>query len=208
MSASANPYTVDDDRFNWKELNENLQDMILGHADRRIEWDYAIYETVSEALVPPDIMAQFKAERDEHDEDYEIQLEFQYFCVFERKNGMLGTVTAHFSKYTNRNVYDYAGMIHIPEGLDLDAVAAELDVEHTWSGIIKIRLLPTQHGTWQFELTRKMEDGNKEVILVHSDFYLAANQSTMDKDEFVQLMKDKLHMKHRVVAGVDQFTRP
>jgi len=206
MSAGANPYTVDDDRFNWKELNENLQDMILGHADRRIEWDYSSYEQLSEALVPPEILAEFKAERDEHDEDYEILLDVQYFCVFER-TGMLGPVTAHFSKYINRNLMDYHEG-EIPVGLDLDAIAAEMNAEHTWSGIIKIRLLPIQHGMWQFELTRKMEDGNKEVILVHSDFHLAAHQITMDKDEFVQLMKDKLHMKHRVVAGVEQLTRP
>jgi len=220
MSAGANPYKIE-----WKDLDEYLQDMIVGHAHRRIEWTESEYRELPEELVPMDILQAFKEEYG----DAPINLDCDLTFVFERsKHGILGPVTAHFS---NCIVTDGdRAPSYIPEDLDLDDVAAQMDYKFTYSGITKIRLLerpaepivaaPSAHSSlvpmptagggaaaamtdveWRsclFELTQKKPDGNKEVILVSPEFSLNLHSHTM----FVQQMQEKLHMKHRVVAGV------
>lgn len=228
MSAGANPYTLGHDRFNWAELSEVMQDMILDHADRRIEWT-----DFDEMEVPDDVVLREDPDRDrklrefyEENGDGPINVNTMVHFAFERSQKILGPVTATFSRYIDTD-RDNEAHGDFPEDLDLDDIAEQLNYHITYHDIIKIRLLelpprplmlknldgsleaaPVGAGamfrSWSIELTQIQADGNTKVILVDPQFLLNVTSHTM----FVQQMREKLHMKYRRVAGVEQFTRP
>jgi len=205
MSAGANPYKTK----LWELLDDDQQNEIMKHMDRRIEWtDYDQVE-LPDHVVPP---AMLKAFHEKYGE-YITYINCDYTFAFDRSKKVLGPLTAMFSKciYTDDSNFcdgDY------PEDLDLDDVAAQLDYHRTYNDIIKIRLLehppdPTQANIrefdkfWSIELTQKQMDGSSEVISVDPQFLLNNDSHTM----LVREMQDKMQMKYRVVAGVEQFTR-
>ena len=100
--------------------------------------------------------------------------------------------------------------------LDLDPgpIGAALDYNETWTGITKIRLPLEVRPDWSFyryELVREAHNGEQYMVITPPKhiFHIDASSygpNPPEKAQLAQALVEKLHLRHAVVNGVDEFS--
>jgi len=155
----------------------------------------ADFEVFKEAL------EEFQDNDDEDDGDSRVRMVRKY--VFERSDkSMLGPVTVSFSERVNREYYQ--------GWADMTPICAALDRTFSWSGISKIRLTEYEDEDSDqylvFQFIRRRQNGQEDRVQIPADFQFIQQCFDFTKDIVALRLVEELHMKHRVVAGVDEFT--
>jgi hypothetical protein len=99
-------------------------------------------------------------------------------------------------------------------GNDLSGpIRAALDYDQTWTGITKIRLpleVRPDCSFYRYELVREAHNGPQYMVITPPDiiFYIDANYgpNPPEKAQLAQALVEKLHLRHAVVNGVDEFS--
>ena len=204
-----NPYMIGKDFRDWTQLYPHLQEMVLSHSDRRLEWDdYTAKRTLPQNLLSPAEHAAWLRHIEEDlngdpdDDGSTVKMIHDY--VFERVGPcILGPVTVKFKERVWQFYYN-DGVPQGQQGLNLAPLCAAFDHDYVWDNITKIQMRRNAaHNTYRFRFIRRKEDGQREAILPPVEF---RNIFLSDYAAFVECMVEILHMKHRAVAGIDEFT--
>jgi len=209
MSAAGNPYVI-----GWKELDPHLHHMILDHANRRIWWEDVrlelplphVWDNLADFEEFKEALEEYQNNDDEGDDENEgdsrVRMVRKY--VFERSNkSILGPVTVSFGESVYREYYH--GFT-----ADMTPIYAALDRTFSWSGICKIRMTEYEDEDGDeylmFQFFRRRQNGQEESVQIPAEFLYIQQCFDFTKDIVAQRLVEVLHMKHREVAGVDEFT--
>jgi hypothetical protein len=203
--ARPNPYTAQalcTGKLTWNDLDSDMQGQILRKVGLRFD-----YERISERQVPLELRPPLLPA----DRGNAWAGTTQRLVITRPRCNILGhgpddTLTVSFSDLVDRNYYifDHGGEYDL--GYDRHAVCSAMDVKRTWTDVFKIRLVFIE--TWSEHqrnyalfFTRRGVDGNEEVI--DTDFVLHTREN---KEAFARKLVEELHLRHRIVAGCDEFT--
>jgi hypothetical protein len=161
------------------------------------------------------------AENDADPYDDEENLQFDLGTIQTRvfareRHGILGPLTVSFSDCVDPEWWgfrehnpDDIGELHLDPG----PIRAALDYNETWTGITKIRLPLEVRPGWRFyryELVREAHNGQRRDVITPPGhiFYIDASYgpNPPEKAQLAQALVEKLHLRHAVVNGVDEFS--
>jgi len=208
----------------WDDLNADTRALILRYSDRRLEFDSFDQRVLPDELLPAENVANWRASRaadgDPYDDEENLQFDVDTIQkrVFAReRHGILGPLTVSFSDCVDEQWWGFSrhnsndrGDLHLDPG----PICAALDYDQTWTGITKIRLPLEVRQDWSFyryELVREAHNGQRrDVITPPGDiFYIDASRygpNPPEKAQLAQALVEKLHLRHAVVNGVDEFS--
>jgi len=186
MSAAQNPYVI-----GWKDLDPNLHQMILGHANRRIWWeDYRltqqlphVWDNFADFEVFKEALEEFQNNDDDEDEgDSRVRMVRKY--VFERSDkSILGPVTVSFSERVHREYYQ-------GWAADMTPIYAALDRTFSWSGISKIRMTEYEDEDSDqyliFQFIRRRQNGQEDRVQIPANFQYIQQCFDFTKDIVAQ----------------------
>jgi len=229
VQARQNPYVCTAVKGNikgsWSKLPEDLQDQILRKARLRF-----VYERDCERQVPLTLRAAPLSREELEDRDlmYSRAAQTIQRLVIKRSrasiedplsNQLDDTMTVNFSERVIKN--DINRERFNRWGFDMNAVCDGMDFKLTWTDVIKIRLVFGEtefdlrynfvlaltrrgnHGSEEVVFVRRDVSGRENVVLPVSNFILFGREN---KDAFAQRLANELDLRHRVVAGCDEFT--
>ncbi len=203
--ARSNPYIAQALRtgtLTWSDLHSDVQGKIL----RKLGLQF-VYERISERQVPLELRPPLLPA----DRGNAWVGTTQRLVVTRPRHDILGhgpddTLTVRFSDLVDRNYYIFNHGGEYDLGYDRNAVCSAMDIKRTWTDVFKIRLVFIE--TWSEHqrnyalfFMRRDVDGNEEVI--DTDFVLHTREN---KEAFAQKLVEELHLRHRIVAGCDEFT--
>jgi len=205
-----NPYLIGRDFRHWSKLDPYLQAKIVGHAERYIWWDdYGEHKRqLPQNLFSPEDyaawMQHIEQDEDSPDDDGStVNMIHKY--VFERLGpDILSPVTVKFEEKVWRFYYEDA-VEDGHEGPNLEPLCAAFDHSYVWDNIVKIQMKGNveNDSTYEFRFIRRKDNGQYEKILVPDEF---KRIHISDHDNFVECFTENLQMKHRMFAGIDEFT--
>jgi hypothetical protein len=208
----------------WDDLNADTRALILRFSDRRLEFDSFTQRDLPDELLPAENAAHWRASRAADGDPYddEDNLEFAVDTIQKRvfareRHGILGPLTVSFSDCVCTQWYGFEGNEGSGPGGDLGLqrgpVRAALDYDETWTGITKIRLPLEVRPDWSFyryELVREAHNGQRRDVITPPGhiFYIDASYgpNPPEKAQLAQALVEKLHLRHAVVNGVDEFS--
>jgi hypothetical protein len=215
MSAFTPPHWISTD-FNWgdKEDNKDIKDKILGFASARLVRKCDSWRYLPEELLPQG-MDEDSATRCAHLCPETIQT-----LIIERprhdilSHGPGDKLTVTFSNCVDRDWWGFDKYAKEGWPLDKDAVCADMDLKQTVTDVTKI-LLPHIHGQhlaadeWHVEVVRQGEDGEDIVRIGKDSEKIVIDYKLHDRQErwaFERRLREKLHLRHLFVDGVDEFS--
>ncbi len=191
-----------------------------------MEFDSFHQRVLPDELLPAENVANWRASRaadnDPYDDDEE-NLQFDVDTIQKRvfareRHGILGPLTVSFSDCVDAAWYGFEGNDNSSGpgstlGLQRGPIRAALDYNETWTGITKIRLPLEVRPDWSFyryELVREAHNGQRRDVITPPEdiFYIDAEHgpNPPEKAQLAQALVEKLHLRHAVVNGVDEFS--
>jgi hypothetical protein len=205
----------------WDDLNADTRALILRYSDRRVEFDSYDQRALPDELLPAENVANWRASRAADGYPYEENPQFDVDTMQKRvfareRHGILGPLTVSFSDCVDVEWWGFREHNDIDSGeLDLDPgpIRAALDYDETWTGITKIRLPLVVRPDWSFyryELVREAHHGEQYMVITPPAhiFHIDAEHgpNPPEKAQLAQALVEKLHLRHAVVNGVDEFS--
>jgi hypothetical protein len=190
-------------------LTEDMRRKILGPAGARMVRNSQSWRYLPEELLPPGM-----------GEDHApLCPETIQTLVIERprhdilRHGPGDKLTVTFSDCVDRDWWGFDKYANEGWPLDKDAVCANMEFKQTVTDVTKIRLPPI-HGQympadeWHVEVVRQGEDG--EDVRIGKDGEKIVNDYKIrginERRAFERILREKLHLRHRIVDGVDEFS--
>jgi hypothetical protein len=220
----------------WEDmLNADVRRTILSHADRRVEFETKRERLLPEDLVPTDHKPRYKAtlagnnapaHEDDNGWDDTFEVLTDQKLVFAReRHGILGPLTVSFSDCVDERWWGFdAEAVEENNGVLFDPgpVCAAMNYHAEWTGITKIRL-PLERDVdsegrtnwkyYRYEFVREAHNGQQHMVITPPAdvFYIDTTYETderpsAEKTQLVQALVERLHLRHAVVNGVDEFS--
>ena len=190
-------------QFPWNELDTDMRDKIL----RKVFLRFA-FQQPFERRMP---LMQFPLS---HARNMPYVDTIQSLVIQRSRSNIEGygpndTLTVSFSDCVDRGRASFNHRLW-EVGYDEDAVCRAMDMQCTWTGVFKIRLVFNDgywvsevHDNYDIHFVRRGVDGNEEVVTAPTMFSIYTRGN---KEAFARRLVEELRLTRRIVAGCDEFT--
>ena len=211
----------------WEDiLNADVRRMVLRRADRRVEYESAGWRPLPPELVPASNLALYNATLEANHQPpetgpqtFDVDTVRRLFFARE-EHGILGPLTVRFNDVVDREwwgFYDEGEGENGTLALDPDIICPALDCDMEWTCITRIRLVPHLQNSavpghyeppppWRYELVRDGAHGHQHMVITPPPDLYAFYLDALEKLQVTRDLVEKLHMRHAVVNGVDEFS--